>query len=59
MLYGAWVYALIEVRREPVQKSIPALDEAMEVLKEYSKDLEQSCLTDAVAQQLEAHCVPH
>ena len=40
-----------------MQRTVPALDEAMQVLNEFSKDLDEGSLAEAVAQELEAICV--
>ena len=45
--------------RPPIQKMLPALDEAQKVLQEFAKDIADEEMQEAVAKQLEASINEH
>ena len=44
-----------EPKRPPIQKTVPALDEAQKILEDFAKEVPDADMQDAVAKQLEAH----
>ena len=48
---------IMQEPRAPVQKSMPALDDAKAVLEAFTEKVTEEELAEAVAQQLEAVCM--